>query len=80
MHRTTVMLQDELYREVKRKAIDRGRPMRVLVEEAIRAYLGLAQRLGRGKPPKFGVYNARVIGSLRRADIYKEHLRHKMLP
>jgi len=74
------MLDEELYRQVKRKAVDRGRPMRALVEEAIRTYLGLTQKPGPGKRPKFGVYNARVIGSLRRADIYKEHLRHKMSP
>ena len=79
MHRTTVVLQDELYREVKRKAIDRGRPMRVLVEEAIRAYLGIAPKPDQRKRPKFGVYNARIIGSLRRADIYEEHIRHKVL-
>ncbi len=78
MHRTTFMLDEELYRQVKRKAVDRGRPMRALVEEAIRTYLGLTQKSGSGKRPKFGVYNARVIGSLRRADIYAEHLRHKV--
>lgn len=78
MHRTTFMLDEALYRQVKHAAVDRGRPMRTLVEEAIRAYLGLPQKSGQGKPPTFGVYKARVVGSLRRADIYKEHLRHKM--
>ena len=75
MHRTTFMLDDELYRQVKRKAVDRGRPMRVLVEEAIRAYLGLGVKPRHGKVPKFGVYKMKVIGSLRRQDLYDEHLR-----
>ena len=78
MHRTTFMLDDELYRQVKRKAVDRGRPMRVLVEEAIRAYLGLGAKPRQSKAPKFGLYNIKVIGSLRRQDIYEEHLRRKM--
>ena len=80
MHRTTFMLDDELYRQVKRKAVDRGRPMRVLVEEAIRAYLGLGVKPRQGHVPKFGVYKMKVIGSLRREDIYEEHLRRKMHP
>ena len=77
MHRTTLMLHDELYREVKRKAIDRGRPMRALVEEAIRAYLGLGGKPPVGKLPKFGVYKMKIVGSLRREDIYRDHLRQK---
>ncbi len=78
MHRTTVMLDEDLYRHIKRTAVDRGRPMRVLVEEALRKYLGLSRRLPKGNVPSFGVYNANVIGSLRRVDIYEDHLKHKM--
>lgn len=70
MHRTTLMLDEELYRAVKRKAIDRGRPMRALVEEAIRAYLGLPNRPAAHRQPKFGVSPSRVIGTLTRKDIY----------
>lgn len=76
MHRTTFMLDDELYRQVKRRAVDRGRPMRALVEEAIRAYLGLQPR-AQATQPKFGVYQSTVRGSLRRRDIYKEHIARK---
>ena len=78
MHRTTVMLDDALYREVKRKAIDRGRPMRLLLEEALRTYLGQPRPARKTSEPKFGVYQARIIGSLRREDIYAEHLAHKV--
>lgn len=78
MYRTTLVLDDELHRQLKRTAVDRRRPMRALVEEAIRAYLGGGQKSPMSKAPQFGVYNARIIGSLRRADIYKEHLRHKL--
>ena len=78
MRRTTVMLDDALYREVKRKAVDRGRPMRILVEEALRTYLGLRAEPKRGTAPKFGVYKAKVIGALRREDIYKDYVRRKV--
>lgn len=72
MHRTTVMLEDELYRAVKRKAIDRGRPMRALVEEALRTYFGWSAKRGRTHPSRFGVFRFRVKGDLRRETIYQE--------
>ena len=71
MRRTTLVLDDELYREVKRKAIDRGRPMRTLVQEALRMYLSLPTP-SRQSRPKFGVYRFRVKGDLRRETIYGE--------
>ena len=78
MRRTTLILDDDLYRAVKRKAVDRGRPMRVLVEEALRTYLGLRAEPKRGTVPKFGVYKARITGDLRRGDIYTDYLRKKV--
>ena len=78
MHRTTLMLDEELYRAVKRKAIDRGQPMRVLVEEAIRTYLGLGRKPTHSKTPRFGVYKMGIVGSLRREGMYNDHLRHKV--
>ena len=78
MRRTTMALDDELYRRIKREAVDRGRPMRRLVEEALRAYLGAPLRGGQVPVPKFGVYQARVRGSLSRREIYDEHLAQKM--
>ena len=77
MHRTTFMLDEELYREVKRRAVDRGRPMRALVEEALRDYLGVTRRGHKSPAPKFGVYPSRVVGSLRREDLYAERLNRK---
>ncbi len=72
MQRTTVMLDDELYRAIKRRAVDRGRPMRALVEEALQAYLGLKRRRSSLPRPAFGVYHFRVKGDLRRETIYSE--------
>ena len=70
MQRTTFMLDEELYREVKRKAVDRHQPMRALVEEALRTYLGLRVRGPAVRQPKFSLYRARVQGSLSRQDVY----------
>lgn len=78
MRRTTMDLDDDLYRRIKRAAVDRGRPMRRLVEEALRAYLKVPLRSGQVPEPKFGVYRARVRGSLSRREIYDEHLAKKI--
>ena len=77
MHRTTVMLDEELYRAVKRKAVDRGQPMRALMEEALRTHLGLVEKRPKTRPPKFGVYKARVVGPCSRKEIYEEYLARK---
>ena len=77
MQRTTLILDEEVYRAVKRKAVDRGRSMRALVEEALRAYLGLSKVGPKAPRQKFRVFQARVLGSLTREEIYKEHLDRK---
>lgn len=78
MHRTTIMLDTELYRAVKRKAIDEGQPMRRLVEQALKAYLGAKSEHVKTPRLKFGVYRANVRGSLRREELYDEYLSHKV--
>ncbi|MBI2885194.1 MAG: ribbon-helix-helix protein, CopG family [Candidatus Omnitrophica bacterium] len=78
MHRTTVDLDDQLYRAVKRKAVDQGQSMRTVMEEALRTYLGMILGSRRRPQPKFGVYDVRIRSSLRREDIYAERLRQKI--
>ncbi len=77
MHRTTLILEEDLYRQVKREAVDRGRPMRVLVEEALRRYLGLERRQAPVRLPKFGIYQSHVRRRFNRDDIYG-HLKEKV--
>lgn len=77
MHRTTVILDEELYRAVKRKAVDRGQPMRALMEEALRTHLGLVENRSKIHLPKFGVYKAHVVGPWSRKEIYEEYLARK---
>ena len=78
MHRTTVMLDESIYRQIKRTAVDRGRPMRALVEEALRGYLGLFPARVKKNLPKFGIYQARVRGNMTRRDLYGYYLKGKM--
>ena len=70
MHRTTVLMDEELYRAVKRSAVDHGRPMRTLVEEALRRYLGLQGHRAHKTPLRFGIYPARVKGTCSRQELY----------
>ena len=76
MHRTTLILEDDLYRQVKREAVDRGRSMRVLVEEALRKYLGLTPVHRNVHVPRFGVYQVRIRRHFNREDIYG-HLKQR---
>lgn len=78
MHRTTIMLDTELYRAVKRKAVDEGQPMRRVVEEALKAYLGAKRQHVKTQRLKFGVYRARVRGTLSRRELYEDYLTHKV--
>jgi len=41
--RTTIELNDQVFRAAKRRATDEGKPLREIVEAALRAYLGLAR-------------------------------------
>jgi len=41
--RTTLEISDELFRQLKRKAADDGKPVRQVVESALRFYLGKAK-------------------------------------
>jgi len=73
--RTTVALDEELYRQVKRKAIDLDRPIREIVQEALRLFCqGQQAASTHNKMPRFGAYRSRIKGSLSRAEIYRDRL------
>lgn len=75
VRRTTIALDENLYRQVKRMAVDLGRPMRELVQEAIRLFC--EGRLFQQKPqrmPHFGAFRCKIRGGLRRADIYEDRV------
>jgi predicted transcriptional regulator len=74
--RTTIVLEKELYRQVKRLALDQDMTLKEIVEKAIRAYLrGDHERAQRSRAGRFGVYTGKVRGSLRRENIYRDILK-----
>jgi hypothetical protein len=71
--RTTIVLEKELYRQVKRLALEQDMTLKEIVDKAIRAYLrGDHERAQRSRGGRFGVYTGKVRGSLRREDIYRD--------
>ena len=74
--RTTIVLEKELYRQIKRLALDQDMTLKEIIETAIRAYLrGDHERAQRSRGGRFGVYTGKVRGSLRRENIYRDILK-----
>ena len=74
--RTTVALDEELYRQVKRRAVDLDRPIREIVQEALRLFCQgrVTAAPGRHRMPRFGAFRSRIKGSLSRSEIYRDRL------
>ena len=74
--RTTVVLEKELYRQVKRLALEQETTLKEIIEKAIQAYLrGDHERAQKGRSGGFGVYSGKVRGTLRREKIYRDILK-----
>ncbi len=72
MHRTTVILDEELYRNAKKTAVDQRQSFTQLLEAALRGYLSKPLMISpKKKPVKFGVYRVKIKGDLRRETIYE---------
>ena len=70
--RTTVALEEGLYRQIKRRAVDLDRPIREIVQEALRLFCqGRTAVPTHKKMPNFGAYRFRLKGSLDRSEIYR---------
>jgi len=59
--RTTLDLDDSLYREARKVAIAAGRPVTALVEDALREMLGRRKKAGRASPPRLPVLKGRRL-------------------
>lgn len=73
IRRTTVALDEGIYRQVKQAALTQDRSIREIVQEALRLFCEgrfLPSRVARR--PRFGAYRFRIKGALRRADIYED--------
>lgn len=73
--RTTVVLEESLYRQAKRRALERDKTLKELIEEALRTFLRGGKQAGEvTKGPRFGVYPGKPLTDLRRETIYR-HVR-----
>lgn len=70
--RTTIVLEKELYRQVKRLALEQDKTLKEIVELALRAYLRGDDQRQNNKTARFGVYAGKARRSLRREDIYQD--------
>lgn len=74
LRRTTVALDEELYRQVKRRAVDLDRPIREIVQEALRRFCQgrSSATSAQHRMPHFGAYRSRIKGGLSRSEIYRD--------
>ena len=59
--RTTLDLDDALYQEAKKAALDAGRPVTAVIEDALREALARRRRPGRRTLPKLPVLKGRRL-------------------
>ena len=59
--RTTLDLDDALYREVRKVAIAAGRPVTALVEDALREMLGRRKKAGQAAAARLPVLKGRQL-------------------
>lgn len=74
MHRTTMMMDDGLYRMARKTAFDQNRTFKDVMHEALQQYLVHRGRLSlrKSRDPMPGVYRATVKGTLSRREIYED--------
>lgn len=74
--RTTVVLDENLYRQAKRAAVEQDKTLKEILEEALLAFLrGGQQRSGRAAVPRFRVYPGKAFTDLRRETLYRDLLK-----
>lgn len=74
MIRTTVRLQDNIFKEARKEAIDRGVAFTDLISQALEDFLSVTRKVKKGDF-KFKVYKmGRVAGSLSRQEIYRQNV------
>ena len=74
MIRTTVRLEDNIFKEARKEAIDRGMAFTDLINRALRDYLSPTKK-AKKRDFKFKFYKmGRVAGSLSREQIYRQNV------
>lgn len=74
--RTTVVLDESLYRQAKRLAVEQDKSLKEIIAEALRDFLKRGQRgVRRPAGPRFGVYPGKVLTELSRGTLYRDLLK-----
>lgn len=73
--RTTVVLDEGLYRQAKRAAVEMDKSLKEIIEQALRGFLrGDRGRTERVAGPRFGVYPGKPTTDMRREALYRDLL------
>lgn len=71
--RTTVVLEESLYRQAKKGAVEMDKSLKEIIEEALRGFLmgdqGQRETVAR---PRFGIYPGKPTAATRREDLYRD--------
>jgi hypothetical protein len=71
--RTTLMLEESLYRQAKREALEQDKTFKQIVEQALTTFLRGGERLrARSRRLRFGVSPGKPLKDLRRKTLYQE--------
>lgn len=74
MIRTTVRLEDNIFKEARKEAIDRGMAFTDLINQALKNYLSPTKKAKKGDF-KFKIYKmGQVAGRLSREEIYSQNV------
>ena len=74
-HRTTVVLDERLYRQVKQTALQQDRTIREVVQQALEWFCqGRLAGRSQARMPRFGAYRSRIKGDISRSSIYEERI------
>lgn len=74
MIRTTVRLEDNIFKEARKEAIDRGVAFTDLINQALKNYLSPTKKVKKGDF-KFKIYKmGQVAGRLSREQVYRQNV------
>ncbi|MEK7765415.1 MAG: hypothetical protein AAB368_04175 [bacterium] len=73
--RTTLILDEDLYRQVKRLAVDRDTRLKDVVREALVTYLAGGAAEPKPAAPRHRTWRLDIQGSLSRRELYRDYMK-----
>lgn len=73
MIRTTVRIEERIFKDARKKAIDEGLPFAKVVNQALKQYLQIPKNKPKKQKFEYKIYNiGQIKGSLSREDLYDD--------